>query len=140
MLFRSVEVDTFTVGASPKVADEDVGDGRYGYYFEFVDPLNNSAWSDMVTYTIQGGAITTSVGRDMFESASSGSASAASGGGIADSLTGGVAGDSDAAPFAAAPPGGGIADSLTGGAAGDSGVSPFDAPSTSGGIADQLTR
>ena len=67
-----MEVDTFTVGASPKVADEDVGDGRYGYYFEFVDPLNNSAWSDMVTYTIQGGAITTSVGRDMFETASAG--------------------------------------------------------------------
>ncbi len=138
--YTQVEVDTFTVGASPKVADEDVGDGRYGYYFEFVDPLNNSAWSDMVTYTIQGGAITTSVGRDMFESASAGSASAASGGGIADALTGGAAGDSDTAPFAAAPPGGGIADSLTGGAAGDSGASPFDAPSTSGGIADQLTR
>ena len=135
--YTQVEVDTFTVGASPKVADEDVGDGRYGYYFEFVDPLNNSAWSDMVTYTIQGGAITTSVGRDMFESASAGSAAAASGGGIADALTGGAAGDSDAAPFAAAPSGG-IADHLTGGAAGD--AERFDGPSAGGGIADQLTR
>ncbi len=56
-----VEVDTFTVGADPQVKDESVGDGTYGYFFEFVSPLNDSALSDMVTYTIAGGEITTSV-------------------------------------------------------------------------------
>ena len=131
--YTQVEVDTFTVGASPKVADEDVGDGRYGYYFEFVDPLNNSAWSDMVTYTIQGGDITTSVGRDMFDSASTGSAFAAPGGAMTDALTLGAGSDST---FTA--PGDGIADALTGGAANDSGV-PFDDAPAGGGIADQLT-
>lgn len=138
--YTQVEVDTFTVGASPKVADEDVGDGRYGYYFEFVDPLNNSAWSDMVTYTIQGGAITTSIGRDMFESASNGNAFAAPGGGIVDHRTGGSAGDSDSAPFSAELTSGGIADSLTTGDAESGDAERFDTPTTGGSIADQLTR
>ena len=136
--YTQVEADTFTVGASPKIADEDVGDGRYGYYFEFVDPLNNSAWSDMVTYTIQGGAITTSVGRDMFEGAFDGSVLAAPNGGIDDHLTGGSAGDS--VPFSAVPTSGGIADSLTTGTAGSGDAGRIDTPGTGGGIADQLTR
>ena len=62
--YTEVEVDTFTVGANPTVKDEEVGDGTYGYFFEFIDPLNNSALSDMVTYTIQNGQITTSVNTD----------------------------------------------------------------------------
>ena len=60
-----VEVDTFTIGANPQVKDENVGDGTYGYFFEFIDPLNNSALSNMVTYTIQNGQITTSVDNTM---------------------------------------------------------------------------
>ena len=59
--YTEVEADTFTVGANPEVKDEEVGDGTYGYFFEFIDPLNNSALSGMVTYTIQNGRITTSV-------------------------------------------------------------------------------
>ena len=41
--------------------DEDVGDGTYGYFFEFVTPVGASALSNMVTFTIKNGEITTTV-------------------------------------------------------------------------------
>ena len=63
--FQQFDVDTFTIGDSPKFDDEAVGDGKYAYYFEFVDPLNKTSLSQMVTYTISGGQIVTSVGEDM---------------------------------------------------------------------------
>ncbi|MBQ1868287.1 clostripain-related cysteine peptidase [Selenomonas sp.] len=57
---QEVEVDTFSAGDNPRVADEDVGDGLYGYFFEFVTPTGKSALSNMVQFTIQNGKITTS--------------------------------------------------------------------------------
>jgi hypothetical protein len=62
--FQQFEVDTFTIGAQPHVADEAMGDGVYGYCFEFVDPQNKSALSRIVTYTIKNGKIVTSVETD----------------------------------------------------------------------------
>ena len=59
--FQQFEVDTFTLGAQPQIADEAMGDGVYGYCFEFVDPQNKSALSRIVTYTIKDGHIVTSV-------------------------------------------------------------------------------
>ena len=59
--FQQFEVDTFTLGAQPQIADEAMGDGVYGYCFEFVDPQNKSALSRVVTYTIKNGKIVTSV-------------------------------------------------------------------------------
>ncbi len=121
-----VEVDTFTLGANPQVRDEDVGDGTYGYFFEFIAPTNASALSNMVTYTIAGGQITTSVDNAMTGAAGQQGGFAetgygadpaliqtnAGGGSIADSLTGGGGGDGG---YAGGNPGGGsIADLLSG--------------------------
>jgi len=65
--YTQVEVDTFTLGDTVAFQDEAVGEGKYGYYFEFVAPDNQSVWSEMVTYAInKRGEITTSVQGDMF--------------------------------------------------------------------------
>lgn len=103
--FQQFDMDTFTLGENPKFDDEDVGDGKYGYYFEFVDPVNKTALSRMVMYTIENGQIVTSVGDDE----PGGSDGAVQGGGIAGSMTGG--GSSQMQP---ANTGGSIADSLHG--------------------------
>lgn len=58
---KQVEVDTFTLAGPPKFEDEAVGDGKYGYFFEFVDPQNNSALSKMVLFTVKDGQIYTEV-------------------------------------------------------------------------------
>ncbi|MCR5030696.1 MAG: clostripain [Selenomonadaceae bacterium] len=125
-----VEVDTFTIGANPTVKDEDVGDGTYGYFFEFIDPLNNSALSNMVTYTIQNGQITTTVDNAMTGApgAQGGFAETGYGAdpGLLQTSGGGNAG------------GGSIADQLSGGA--PSGDYGGGAPSGGGSIADSLTR
>ena len=116
-----VEVDTFTIGANPQVKDEDVGDGTYGYFFEFVDPLNNSALSNMVTYTIQNGQITTSVDNSPTGATGAQGGFAETGYGADPSLlqTNASGGNN----------GGSIADSLAGGGNGGG----HDAPSPSGG-------
>jgi hypothetical protein len=102
--YTEVEVDTFTIGANPTVRDEEVGDGTYGYFFEFVDPLNNSALSEMVTYTIRNGEITTYVGNPF--AGTGGGLQPTGGSSIADSLSGGSV-------LGSAPSGGGsIAESL----------------------------
>ena len=102
--YTEVEVDTFTIGANPTVRDEEVGDGTYGYFFEFVDPLNNSALSEMVTYTIRNGEITTHVGNPF--AGTGGGLQPTGGSSIADSLSGGSV-------LGSAPSGGGsIAESL----------------------------
>ena len=113
-----VEIDTFTVGANPTVKDEEVGDGVYGYFFEFIDPLNNSALSNMVTYTIAGGQITTSV-----DNSAAGAAGAQ--GGFAETGYGADPG--------LLSTGGGTADQLTGGNAHSSGTG-------GGSIAESLGR
>ncbi|MEX5285006.1 clostripain-related cysteine peptidase [Selenomonas sputigena] len=59
--FTPVEVDTFRLGSHPKVKDEEVGDGKYGYMFEFLAPTGESALSNMAVFDIAGGGITTSV-------------------------------------------------------------------------------
>ena len=61
---RQFDADTFTLGEQPRIDDEEMGDGTYGYCFEFVDPQNKSALSRIVNYTIQNGQITTTVGAD----------------------------------------------------------------------------
>ena len=59
--FTPVEVDTFRLGAHPEVRDEEVGDGKYGYLFEFIAPAGESALSDVAVFEIENGDITTSV-------------------------------------------------------------------------------
>lgn len=55
-----VEVDTFTLNSHPRFADEDMGDGVYGYCFEFITPTDDSALSKLVNFTIENGRIMTS--------------------------------------------------------------------------------
>ncbi len=59
--FTRVEVDTFQIGANPQIKDEKLGDGRYGYAFEFVTPTEESALSNFILFTISNGEITTTV-------------------------------------------------------------------------------
>ena len=60
-----VDVDTFTINDNPKFEDEDVGDGEYGYLFEFVTPDNEDATSEMVNFTIKDGEIFTTKLEDL---------------------------------------------------------------------------
>ena len=57
---QQVDIDTFRLQEDFKVADEEVGDGTYMYCFEFVNPQNDYALSDIATYKIENGEITTS--------------------------------------------------------------------------------
>ncbi|MBQ6005341.1 MAG: clostripain [Selenomonadaceae bacterium] len=60
--FTQVEVDTFTIGENPEIKDESLGDGNYGYCFEFVSPTaEESALSNFILFTINNGEITTDV-------------------------------------------------------------------------------
>lgn len=59
--FTPVEVDTFRLGSHPVVRDEEVGDGTYGYLFEFVAPAGESALSSFAIFEIENGDIVTSV-------------------------------------------------------------------------------
>ncbi len=124
-----VEVDTFTIGANPVVKDEDVGDGTYGYFFEFIDPLNNSALSNMVTYTIQNGQITTSVDNAMTGATGAQGGFAETGYGADPGLLQTSGGGNS---------GGSIADQLSGG--GNSGGYSGGAPAGGGSIAESLGR
>ena len=59
--FTQVEVDTFTIGEDPQIKDESLGDGNYGYCFEFMTPNDESALSNFILFTVSGGQITTDV-------------------------------------------------------------------------------
>ena len=59
--FKPVEVDTFRIGRNPQVKDEEVGDGSYGYAFEFLTPNGESALSDLVMFEIADDGIVTSL-------------------------------------------------------------------------------
>jgi hypothetical protein len=59
--FQPVEVETFTIGDKPQVKDENLGDGSYGYLFEFISPNGDSALSQMVEFVLNKGQITTNV-------------------------------------------------------------------------------
>ncbi|MBQ9479492.1 MAG: clostripain [Selenomonadaceae bacterium] len=58
--FTAYEVETFTVGNELTFEDQPLGDGEYGYCFEFVTPDNNSVISEMINFTVADGQITTS--------------------------------------------------------------------------------
>lgn len=59
--FTAVEVETFRIGAHPKFEDEELGDGKYGYMFEFVAPTGESALSGVAIFDIDDDGITTSL-------------------------------------------------------------------------------
>ena len=59
--FTQVEVDTFTIGSDPQIKDEELGDGNYGYAFEFTTPTEESALSNFILFTVANGQITTNV-------------------------------------------------------------------------------
>ena len=135
--FQQFDVDTFTIGDSPKFDDEAVGDGKYAYYFEFVDPLNKTSLSQMVTYTISGGQIVTSVGEDM--NGNSTAPDTGNAGGFTNTSAGGAGYGGST--------GGSIADQMGGNGGGyDSGYGSGMGGGSTGGstgggsIADQLGR
>ena len=55
--FTEVEAETFKIDDNPKFDDEEVGDGEYGYLFEFITPDNESADSELVHFSIKNGEI-----------------------------------------------------------------------------------
>lgn len=55
-----VDGDTFTLPDGFRVADDNVGDGKYGYMFEFVTPKGDTALSQVASFSIKDGKITTS--------------------------------------------------------------------------------
>ncbi len=55
------EGDSFTVEDEPVFADQNMGDGEYTMMFEMVDIQNVSAYSDYVTFYVEGDEITTEV-------------------------------------------------------------------------------
>lgn len=55
----AVEAETFRIGSHPAVEDEELGDGTYGYMFEFLAPTGESALSEIAVFNIEGGNITT---------------------------------------------------------------------------------
>ncbi|MBE8955272.1 MAG: clostripain [Quinella sp. 2Q5] len=59
--FTQVEADTFTVGDDPQIKDEQLGNGSYGYAFEFLSPTEESAMSNFILFTIDDGQITTNI-------------------------------------------------------------------------------
>ena len=59
--FVPVDGETFTIGDAPKISDENLKDGSYGYMFEFVSPNGDSALSKVVQFILNKGNITASV-------------------------------------------------------------------------------
>ena len=55
----AVEAETFRIGSHPAVEDEELGDGTYGYIFEFLAPTGESALSEIAVFNIEDGNITT---------------------------------------------------------------------------------
>ena len=55
----AVEAETCRIGSHPVVEDEELGDGTYGYMFEFLAPTGESALSEIAVFNIEGGNITT---------------------------------------------------------------------------------
>ena len=46
---------------NPKVSDEPLEDGTYGYVFDFITPTGDYSMSDLATYELKNGNITTTV-------------------------------------------------------------------------------
>ncbi len=53
--------ETFTIGRNPQVEECWMGDGEYVMMFELTDAASNSIWSDLVSFTIEGDEIYTSL-------------------------------------------------------------------------------
>lgn len=56
-----VDVATFQLGENFAVTDEPLADGTYAYVFDFIAPNGDYSMSDMASYELKGGNITTSV-------------------------------------------------------------------------------
>ena len=56
-----VDADTFEIGDKPTVSDEPLEDGTYAYIFDFITPTDDYAMSDLATYELKNGNITTTV-------------------------------------------------------------------------------
>jgi len=54
---QQVEIDTFTVTEETAFAYEELGDGDFMFFFEMVDARGESAYSEMVTFTVEDGEI-----------------------------------------------------------------------------------
>ena len=59
-----VESSEIVIASDCAIAEEDMGDGQFGYMFEIYDIQGNSVTSDMAFITVNGDEITTSVGDD----------------------------------------------------------------------------
>ncbi|MCL1914907.1 MAG: clostripain-related cysteine peptidase [Eubacteriaceae bacterium] len=55
-LYKS-EVATITVNANTRFQYEDLWDGEFLFFFEMVDAQDESRYSEMVTFTVEGGAL-----------------------------------------------------------------------------------
>ncbi len=51
--FEEFQMDAFTLDSPPVLRDELMGDGQFGYMFEFVDPRNESAGSEMIIFEVK---------------------------------------------------------------------------------------
>ena len=56
-----VDADTFTISDNTTVSDEPLEDGTYGYVFDFITPTGDYSMSDLATYELKNGNITTTV-------------------------------------------------------------------------------
>ena len=56
-----IDAETFTLGDNPTVSDEPLGDGTYAYVFDFITPTGDYAMSDLASYELKNGEITTTV-------------------------------------------------------------------------------
>ena len=54
---KEVEIDTFTLGKTFGIKDEEMGDGKFAYLFDMYDVQNRSAMSDIVFFTSKDGKI-----------------------------------------------------------------------------------
>jgi len=59
--YTATEGDTFTVTDTTKFEEIDLGDGEFYMIYEMVDMSNESAYSDIVTFYVEGDEVTTEV-------------------------------------------------------------------------------
>ena len=57
---EAYELDTFVVDGELTFEDQPLGNGEYGYFFEFVTPNNEFAYSEVINFTVADGRIITS--------------------------------------------------------------------------------
>ena len=57
--FEPYQMDTFVVTENTSFEEIPLGDGEFALMFELVDARNNTSWSRMAAFTVQGGNIYT---------------------------------------------------------------------------------